>query len=690
MTKKKTDEQKLVEQAHKHFAMASDAESESRAERLDDIKFVRLGDQWPENVKRDREQPGRERPCLVINRLFQFRNQVINEIRQNSPSIKFKQSDGEAHEKAAKIREDLVRRIQSDSSADIAYDTAAEWQVDTGLGYFRIYTDYCYPDSFDQDVKIAAVYDPFKVYDDPRSVEMDGSDAKFRFIIEEYDREDFELEYPDVDVTGWDSAGTGDTSGWYTSEIVRVAEYFYIDQAPVTLALMQDGSVIDKSELPPEFEALVVQERKSKKNTCKWVKIAGDKVIEGPKELPTSHIPVVPVFGSCVMIEGRRRMHGLTRHAKDPQRLYNYTQSANTETLALAPKAPFIGAAGQFSNMESEWQAANHVNFPYLEYNPIDVNGTLVPPPQRQVGPGTNPGFDQAMARSIDDMKSTMGIFDASLGNRESDQSGKAILSQQRQASIGNFHFSDNLARSLKHAGTIINEMLSIYDTKRVVQALGIDGTENPVVIDPEAPEAYQEIDGQAVYNLSKGRYSVVVDVGPSYATKRQEAADSMMQLAQADPALMGIAGDLIIKNMDWPDAEEIAKRKKAMLPPQIMQTLRDESSEEDPEVSQMMNQMADQVEQLSQALQQASDQRTLEEEKLDIDRFNAQTKRLEVEHKIAIDQTMTFHNIATQAAASVSETLAQPNTGELDDIEEQQTPSAMQMQQPTPGGAQV
>lgn len=681
--KQKTDEQKLVEQAHKHFALSSGAESESRAERLDDVKFVRLGDQWPENVKRDREQPGRERPCLVINRLFQFRNQVINEIRQNSPSIKFKQADGEAHEKAAAVREDLVRRIQYDSSADIAYDTAAEWQVDTGLGWFRVYTDYCDPDSFEQDVKIAAVYDPFKVYDDPRSVELDGSDAKFRFVIEEYTRDDFEREYPDVDVSGWDSAGTGDSSGWYGSELVRVAEYFYIDQSPITLALMQDGSTINKAEIPEEFQSLIVRERKSTKSVCKWVKISGDKIIEGPTELPTSYIPVIPVFGSCVWIEGKRRVHGLTRHAKDPQRLYNYSQSANTETLALAPKAPFIGAVGQFSGMETEWQSANHVNFPYLEYNPVDVNGSALPAPQRQPGPGTNPGFEAAMARSIDDMKSTMGIFDASLGDRESEQSGKAILSQQRQASIGNFHFSDNLARSLKHAGKIINEMLSVYDTQRVMQVIGADGTEKSIVVDPQAPQAFQEIDGKPVYNLAKGKYSVIVDVGPSYATKRQEAAESMMQLAQADPQLMAIAGDIIVKNMDWPEAEEIAKRKKAMLPPQIMSLLQEDvKNDVPPEVEQMMNQMADQIQQMSQDLQAATDQHALEEEKLDIERFNAQTKRMDIEHKIAMEQVMNFHNIAQQAAMSVSETLAQPNTGELDDLEE---PQEQQTAQPEP-----
>jgi hypothetical protein len=290
-----------------------------------------------------------------------------------------------------------------------------------------------------------------------------------------------------------------------------------------------------------------------------------------------------------------------------------------------------------------------------------------------------------------------MGIFDASLGNRESEQSGKAILSQQRQASIGNFHFQDNLARSLQHAGKIINEMLVVYDTERAVQVVGEDGRERRIIVDPQSPEAYQETEQGEVYNLAKGKYSVVVDVGPSYATRRQEAVEAQVQMAQSDPSLMQIAGDIIIGNMDWPGAEEIAKRKRAMLPPQIMQILDDESNkDQDPQVVAMLNQMADQVEQLSQALQQAQSERELAEEKLEIERFNAQTKRLEANHKIAVESTGLFHEMAM---AAVAQTVNEPNDGEAENPDEAhdqaemqpmaQQPATPEMAQPTPGGAQ-
>ena len=641
-------EDKIIEIAHKRFALAQESEAEGRLERLDDIKFVRLGDQWPESVKKDRTRAGAERPMLTINRIFQFRNQIVNELRQNTPSIKFKPSDSCAHKECAEMREGLVRHIQAASKADIAYDVAAEWQVDTGLGYIRVITDYVDPESFDQEIVIKAVPDPTKVYFDPNSTEFDGSDAQWAFVVEDWTKDDFEENFPGVDTQGWGDRSLGDSSGWITKDNIRVAEYFVIEKKNRTLCLLQDGSTIFKDELPKEAYELIKSERKSESKKCIWYKLAGDTVLD-TTELPTSYIPVIPVYGSSVWVEGKRHLHGLTRYAKDPAKLYNFFESANAELLALAPRSPYIAAEGQLDGHEAEWKAANRINLSVLTYNPVSDQGTQCPPPRREPAPGVNPGFESAMNRSIDDMKSTMGIYDASLGNRESDQSGKAILSQQQQASTGNFHFSDNLSRSISHLGTIINEMLVIYDTERVVQILGEDGQTNSVQINPDAPEAYQQVQGQdgkmvTIYNLQKGKYDVVVDTGPSYTTKRQEAAAAMMEFLKIDPAIMQVAGDLIVNSMDWPGAEQISKRMKAMLPPQIQA---EEQQEEgappiDPQVQQQMEQMAQMVEHLSQELQGLRAQAEGTEAKMAIDRYNAETKRIEVYEKIRIDSMAT------------------------------------------------
>jgi hypothetical protein len=652
--KKEKAPDKFIATAHKRFAMASDSESKGRKERLDDIKFVRLGEQWPESVKRDRERPGAERPMLTINRLFQFRNQVINEIRQNRPSIQCRPVDDAADVDTAEVLQGLLRHIQDVSGADTVYDIAAEWQVDAGLGYFRIVTDYCDPESFDQDIVIKPCVDPFKVYFDPESTECDGSDAKWAFVVEEWTRDDFEASYPDVDVTSWDANGSGDSVGWYSTEAVRIAEYFVIDTKPRTLALLQDGSAAWKDEIPEEYHHMIEKERQSETKICKWYKLAGDQILD-KTELPTSFIPVIPVYGSEVWIEGRRHLHGLTRHAKDPAKLYNFFQSANAELLALAPRAPYIAAEGQLDGYEQEWQNANRINQSVLTYNPVSLLGNILGPPRREQPPSTNPGFESAMNRAELDIKATMGMFDAAMGNHESNQSGKAILSQQRQSSTGNFHFSDNLARSLRHAGRIMIEMIpKIYDTQRVARIIGEDGEPKNIQLDPNQPQAKTEQEDEqgeikSIYNLGVGKYDVTVAVGPSYATKRQEAAESMMAFVQADPAILQIAGDLIVKNMDWPGAQEISKRMKAMLPPQIQQAEQEGEAKPqmDPQIEQQMNQMADQMQHMSEALQQAQANDNEAQQKLEIEIFKAETDRMKVTAEIATKQFGVIHQMA-------------------------------------------
>lgn len=647
MAKKPKDE--IIKTAHKRFALAASAESDCRKQRADAIRFSRLMDQWPDAVKKDRQTPGAERPMLTIPRHFQFRNQIINEIRANSPSIKVRPVGDDANDETAEIIQGVIRHIQDQSSAETAYDTACEAQVDGGLGYFRILTDYIDSDSFDQDIFIKRVEDPFKVYCGPY-VEPDGSDMCWAFIVTEVQREDFEAEYPDVNTANWRDGGTGDA--WYSDDTVRVAEYFELSEQPAELIRIVDGTEGFKDELEAKVGPIpheyIDKSRKVSRKTCLWRKLGGDTVL-GETEIPCSYVPIIPVIGNEVWVEGKRHLHGITQLIMDAQRQYNYLQSANTEFLALAPRSPFIAAEGQLEGHEAEWASANRINLSVLTYNPVTVAGSLAPAPQRQQPPGQAPGFESGMMRAEMDMKACAGIFDASLGKHEGDQSGRAIQSQQQQASIGNFHFSDNLKRALKHAGRIIVEMgfthpKKVYDTPRVMRILGEDGIPSHAKIDPNQPQAMQEVENEQgeiekVFNPGVGKYDIVVDTGPSYMTKRQEAVGSMLAAAQVDPQLLQIAGDIVYRNMDWPGADEIAERKKLALPPQLQQHEGEDGKPEDPrlaQVAQQMNMMADQMQHMSQALQEAMSEKELKEREMAIKEFEAVTRRMETEAKIS------------------------------------------------------
>jgi len=639
-------DQETLREIRQRFSDAVEFSATVRQEMLNDIRFARLGDQWSESAKYDRNRPGKERPMLVVNRLLQFRDRVVNEIRQNTPSIRIRPVNDGADQETAEVLMGLVHHIQDNSNASIAYDTAVEWQVDAGLGYFRVRNDYVDDTSFDQDIFIDRIPDPMKVYFDPHSKQPDGSDAEWCIIAEEISKDEFRRMYPDVDETSFEAAGNGDMQGWYTKDSVRIAEYYYIEY----------------DEAQEIYDEETGRSRTIQPKRCMWCKVTGDKVLERT-ELPTKYIPVVPVIGHEIWVQGKRYLSGLIRNAKDAQRLYNYYLSANAENVALAPKAPFIGVAGQFET-DPNWGRANKESVAYLEYDPVSIAGTPVGAPQRAMPPQASSAIMDAIRLAENDIMQSMGIYQPSLGAQSNETSGRALLLRQKQSETGNFHYQDNLNRSIRHCGRIIVDMIpKVYDRPRVARILGEDGTPRTVNLDPNLPQASANTDNPAIdsiYNPTIGQYDVVCDSGPSYATKRDEAANMMLALTQANPALFQSIGDLMMKNMDWPGAEEISKRLQMLLPPQLQQIAGGDKV--DPQVmqaQQMIEQMADQMEQMSAEMQQLRDQRAILLQEKEREWFDSETKRMEVEGKIMMtdsqlqaavrDNIMLMMGIGTQ-----------------------------------------
>ncbi len=669
-------EQKLLKEIRERFNLASEFSSVNRQEMLDDIRFARLGDQWAEYAKYDRNRPGKERPMLVVNRLLQFRDRVVNEIRQNTPSIRIRPASSGADQETAEVLMGLVHHIQDNSNAAIAYDTAVEWQVDTGLGYIRVRNDWSSDTSFDQEIYIDRIPDPFKVYYDPHSKSPDGSDACWAIIAEEIPKDEFRRLYPDVDETNFDAAGNGDMQGWYTKDSVRIAEYYWIDHEPAEIQDPESG-----------------QTRSTFVKRCMWAKCIGDKVLE-QTEVPTKYIPIVPVVGHEVWLQGKCYRSGLVRNAKDAQRLYNYYLSANAENVALAPKAPFVGVAGQFES-DPNWGRANKESLAYLEYDPVSIAGTPVGPPQRAMPPQASPAIMQALQLAENDIMQSMGIYQPSLGGESNETSGRALLLRQKQSEVGNFHYQDNLNRSIRQVGRIVLDMTpKVYDRARVLRILGEDGTPREVQIDPNQQQASTGTDNpeiDSIYNLSLGEYDVVCDAGPSYATKRDEAANMMLALTESNPQLFQTVGDLMMKNMDWPGAEEISKRLKMLLPPELQPTAQGEKV--DPSVIQaqrMMDQMASQMEQMSQELQYLRDERILAIQDKEREWFDSQTKRMQAEAGLMTQTTGLEQLIQANLIKMLGQTTPTfaEEDAQFEQLEQQAMQSAMQAPPEPPQGA--
>jgi Phage P22-like portal protein len=591
-----------IEEAKEFLRFSNTAETNNRAEALDDLRFA-AGDQWPVEIQNSRSLEAR--PCLTINKLDAYCRQIVNQIKQQRPRIKVHGMNNEADAKVAEILQGITRHIELQSDADFAYTNAADFAVRMGWGFFRLNTRYVSDDSFDQEIYIDAIKNPFTVYYDPNSIMPDGSDAEKCLITEVISKDLFRKMYPDADDgQGFRDRGTGDDNAeWVQKEDIRIAEYFYKEYVNTHLVLLSDGSHVFEDELPPasmleEMGLEIISKRKTVKKQVKWCKLTAMQVLE-EGTWAGKYIPVIPVYGQETVVQDKAKKYGLVRMAKDPQRMYNFWTTSITESVALAPKAKWIMAEGQDEGHENEWSMANVKSMSYLRYKQTDINGQPAPPPQR-MQPEPPPSGIMAAAQSItQDLQAVVGIYDPSQLPTGM-ISGKAIQGQQMQVDMTNFHFYDNLTRSIAYCGRQILDLApKIYDSERVMRIIGDDGKAELVTINQRK---FNEEKGvyEILNNVTVGEYDVDMDTGPGYNSKRAEAADSMIQMLQVDPALMQQAGDLIFRNLDFPGADIIADRLAAANP--LAQI--DDKSDIPPKAQMMIAQLQQQLQQAGQQIQ--------------------------------------------------------------------------------------
>jgi hypothetical protein len=609
------------------------------------------------------------RPCLTINKLPQHVRQVTNEQRQNRPTGKVIPADDRADVRVAEIFDGMVRHIEYISDADVAYDTACDNQVTYGEGYIRILTEYAREDSFDQDIKIGRVRNSFSVYMDPAIQDPCGADAEWCFITEDVSKADYERMFPDAaPISSLLSQGVGDQSlsQWLSEDMVRIAEYFYYEHEKATLNLYPDNiTAFSGSPQDKQLKAMFGKPLRSRvvdRKKVKWVKTNGFEVLE-ERDWAGKYIPVVRVIGNEFEVDGQLYVSGLVRNAKDAQRMYNYWVSQEAEMLALAPKAPFIGYGGQFEGYEMQWKTANTNNWPYLEVNPdvTDGAGAVLPLPQRAPPPLAQTGLLQAKLGAADDIKGTTGQYDSSLGAQSNERSGRAILAREKQGDTGTYHYVDNLSRAIRHVTRQLVDMIpKIYDTARVARIVGLDGEVGMVRINPTQPEPVKEIRDEnglvidKIYNPSVGVYDVCVTTGPGYMTKRQEALDAMSMLLQSNPQLWTVAGDLFIKNMDWPGAQEMAARFAKIIDPKVM-----EGEDQSPEMQMAKMQIEALTKELNQVvgmLQRV--EQSIEAQEVQIKAYDAETKRIS-----AVQAGMTPEQIQDIVMGTIA---AAMDTGDL------------------------
>jgi hypothetical protein len=613
-------------------------------------------------------------------------------MRQNRPGAKVIPVDDNADVEVAEIFNGMIRHIEYISDADVAYDTACENQVSYGEGYITLMTEYCDENTFDQDIKIGRIRNSFSVYMDPLIQDPTGADAKYCFITEDLTKAEYERQYPDAaPISTLQSLGVGDQSisNWLNEDTVRIASYYYIDYDKTKLNLYPgnqsafEGTPEDK--MLKDMFGKPIKSRISERPRVMYCKINGYEILE-QKEWAGKWIPVIRVIGNEFEVDGRIYISGLVRNAKDAQRMYNYWVSQEAEMLALAPKAPFIGYGGQFEGYEDKWKTANTNNWPYLEVNPdvTDGQGAVLPLPQRAQPPMASSGLLQAKAGASEDIKSTTGQYNASLGMGSNERSGKAILARQREGDVGTFHYGDNLTRAVRHvARQLVDLIPKIYDTQRIARIIGEDGETKMIKINPDQPQPVNKIVNEQgiviekIYNPGVGKYDVVATTGPGYATKRQAALEAMAQLLQGNPQLWSVAGDLFVKNMDWPGAQEMAKRFAKTIDPKFLS-----DGEDDPALQaaqQQIQAMGAEMEQMYQMIQNVG--KSIEMQDLERKDFEAQIKLYDAETKriAAVQAGMTEEQIQDIAMGVVAAAMeSQSMMNQMPEMREEPMPMEM------------
>ncbi len=704
---KQTRELKILEESKKRFKLCEEAERDLREVALEDLKF-RAGEQWPVAIKQ--RMIAERKPALTINVLPARERQVLNEQRQNRPQIQVSPIDDQADPDTAEVLQGIIRHIEYESDADVASDTAAASAIRIGFGFMRLYTEYEDPKSFDQIIKIDRIRNSFSVYLDPSATKADRSDAKFGYVFTTLTKEEFKQEYPNSELASLDDWKTiGDTDPtWISDDGIRIVEYLYQEEKDDELLEVrhtQTGQVA--TALASEYEKLsdaekgvveIGRRRPTMVPTIRWCKHSAKEILQ-ETGWPGKYIPIIPVFGDELEIDGKLVLEGMVRHAKDPMRMQNYMASKEVQAIALAPNAPFVAATGQIEN-HPEWLTANVDNHSVLTYEPITAGGTVVEKPARQVAEPAIQAISQARLQFADDLKAVTGIYDAQLGARSNEQSGTAIQKRKSQGELSNFHYLDNLTRAQKFLGRQLIDLIpKIYSKPRVLRIIGEDGTHKTVAIN----QTFQQGGVEKIYDLTVGRYDVMVSAGPSFQTRRQEAVQAMLELTKAFPPIAQVTGDLLVGMMDFPSHKKLAERMRKLLPPQ----LQDEGDQDPAAMAQraqtQLAELSQQHEQLTAALNQANEvikTKQIETQgKLDMEKLRVEaqitvaeitTKAQESQTRLKLEQDMWLqlhsdaHELGLQKdqQAHDAQQAQQAQQAQVDQAAQQQQATADQAQQ--------
>ena len=624
---------------------------EERGKSVDDVRYLNMDDcQWDDYTKSVR----RDRPMYHIDKISLPMNQLKGDYKQNRAEPKIIAVDGAGNAKVAEVMGSLIRTIQNEPKARFAKDKAAECMFEAGFGAWRVITEEDPNDPFIQNIKVLPILDPwYSVWRDPFAEDLNGRDDNGTILERELSKRAFERRFPDKAASDiqapMNRRGDNRSNRWFGRDTVRVAEYWRRTMEPDTVYLMNDGRVIRKSKAGDVLDELsnqgilVVKEKKVKFPLVRMYKMSGIEILEEPSEWMGMTIPIITVYGYITHINNCRYYRGMVRKAKDPSRIYDYATSANIEAIAASPKDPVYVTPEQISGHESMYENFNSNNSPFMLYNP---DPEAPGPPQRGGAPAVQAGLIQQIQQADFDIQATTGRFSPSLGDNPKDQSGRAVIAQQKQGDLGTFSLVDNMWSGITFEGEIIMDLIpKIYDTERLERIIKADGTTELVAINQTVID--EQTNRPVVVNdLSVGRYNLTIDISPSFKSQRQEQLNLLEAMSRTSPEIALLSSDLKARVTDFAFSDELQKRLRKLLIKQgaitateeEKQELDNEVNPEDLERQKIINQM--QAELLKKQMESLSLKNA--REAAEIDKLNTDNDKVKAEISKIIAQTQS------------------------------------------------
>jgi regulator of replication initiation timing len=637
----------------------------------DDVEFGLVGNQWDKAV---RDERGPARLTLTVNRLKQYIYQTVNDYKQSEMTSKVLPHDTSEKDKTlAEIRRGLMRSIERKKGGLTAYNNAAKYLVAGGIGGWQINTRFV-PGEFYQEPYIIPIHDASCVFVDFFDCqEPDFSDMRDCVVQEVISKARFKSE-TGKDPADMSSAFDKPNSAYGTANKPTLTNFWFKEEKPDTLCMVEPSAreqftqlkrtafLSDLKSLAAEVgipvESLIATDpktgkpiqRKEDKCVVRCAKIAGRKVLD-TQEWTIDLIPVVLVVGRKTINNGKLTIEGLIRQSKDAQRSYNFLKSNKTERISLAPKAPFVVPNGAISKANRmKWETANTANHPYLTYEPYDEKGRPIPPPQRQIPISVESALVEEERAAVDEINSSLGMSEASVGKRSNETSGRAIIARAQESDTNNYDFTESMVIGIKYSTKILNKLIpKVYDTERQVSIVGEDDKEKVIMINQQNPDG-------SMYSMDEGEFDVDYEAGPSSATKQDQFRLDTEALIQSSPGAALVLGPQIIRNSPIRNADETAAALERFANTQVPGLFPDKN--EGQPNPQMVSQMQAQMQQMQQQLQQMGPE---------MQRIQEENAKLRIENQaVKSDKQIEFKRVQIEEMKAVAEVRSKGQDGQV------------------------